>query len=175
MRVLATLSKLLLGASLTTSVLAAPKPIETYLERRLQSLDDDVKAEDATWEAFAAACGGGSSRRDLRKRSNNVMMGESDKMELYPIGLKTTGLLSCVGMVITGNKKDGIPFQILGHVAGSKGTIESQWQKFKGFYEGMGDTDKDSTAGYLSVPDYKKKYENGVTGFYDKHEDRRDL
>jgi hypothetical protein len=162
----AALSTLLLGANLITSVLAAPRPIEIQLERRFQNLDDDVEADDATWEYFAGTCGGSSSKRGLHKRAAlDVNMGDSMEMDI-PIGLKTGSLRSCIGVVITGKKKDGGLFRVLGHFAATKLMLQSQWEKFNSEYSKAGDIDKDTTNGYMSVPDYKKKYENKATGFY---------
>jgi hypothetical protein len=152
MRFLAALSTLLLGASLTAPVLAAPKPIENHLERRFQNLDDDIKADKATWEYFAGKCGGGSSKRSLDKRSD-VAMGDSAEMH-FPLGLSTGGLKPCLGVVITGQDKGGRTFRVLGHFTASLSGIEPQWQKFKSEYEKAGEIDKDTTRGYMSVPDY---------------------
>jgi hypothetical protein len=166
MRFISALSTLLLGASLTTSVVAAPTSIDSHLERRFQNLDDDMKADKATWEAFAKHCGGGSSKRGLDKRASmDVKMGESNMMD-FPIGLSTGGLLSCIGVVITGQKENGQSFRVLGHFVAAESAMESQWQKFKSDYEKAGKVDKDTTHGYMSVPDYDKKYEGNAQGFY---------
>ncbi|KAF1977786.1 hypothetical protein BU23DRAFT_550460 [Bimuria novae-zelandiae CBS 107.79] len=174
MRFTAALSTLLLGASLTTSVLAAPRPIETQLERRFQNLDDDVQADYATWEYFAGNCGGGSSKRSLHKRAIDVPMSDSMEMDV-PLGLKTSQLRSCIGVVITGKKKDGGLFRVLGHFAAAHFMLQSEWDKFTSEYNKAGDIDKGTTQGYMSVPDYKKKYENGATGFYaDENGEKKD-
>jgi hypothetical protein len=166
MRFTAALSTLLLGVSLTTSVLAAPKPVEPQLQRRDQNLDKDIDADDKTWEYFAGKCGGGASKRSLYARaSNNVDVGKSAGWNI-PIGLKTVGLKPCVGVVITGKTKSGSDFRVLGHFLATKGEMERQWLEFQAAYNGVGEIDKDSTKGYMSVPDHKKEYEGSAVGFY---------
>jgi hypothetical protein len=170
MRFTAALSTLLLGATLTTSVLAAPAPISTQLERRFENLDDDIKADDETWEYFAGKCGGGGSKRGLHKRAGmSVAMGDAMEMDL-PIGLNTGSLSPCIGVVITGKKKDGGLFRVLGHFIASKLMMQSQWDKFTSEYNKAQEIDKSTTKGYMSVPDPKKEYGDDQTGFY-KNED----
>ncbi|KAF2820854.1 hypothetical protein CC86DRAFT_374144 [Ophiobolus disseminans] len=163
MRFAGALSTLLLGASLTTSVLAAPTQIETQLERRAQNLEKDIQASAETWKYFAGKCGG-SSKRSLDKRASiDVAMGEANSMD-FPIGLSTGGLKPCIGVVITGAKKDGGLFRVLGHFIASEFSKQSQWDKFLSAYNKIPNIDKDTTTGYMSVPDHTKKssfYGNG--------------
>ncbi|KAF2268083.1 hypothetical protein CC78DRAFT_530466 [Lojkania enalia] len=155
MRFVQTLSSLLLGAALTTSVLAAPKPADqnSGLTRR-EDLEDDIEADEDTWEKYTKACNGEIVKRaDLFARLDGlpVAMGDSQLMDL-PIGLYTENLKPCIGLVVTGNKKDDKSklVRVLGHFTASRFNKEAQWQKFKGLVE---DADLENRKGYISFPD----------------------
>lgn len=92
---------------------------------------------------------------------DEVKQGESKVYKDIPLGLWTMGLVSCIGVGVTGNTKDGNkPVRVLGHFQGAESTLGPEWRSFKQKLDDA-NVDKDTTHGYMSVPDFENQLPPG--------------
>lgn len=153
---------LLASTALTTFVTSSPIDSKTVATRneegaklvaRFPNFDQQVHGSAAAWAALTSYCGQGSSKRDLESRSpapaggpwQEVSMGDSQSYAGIPLGLWTQGLLSCIGIGVTGN---GGANRALGHFTSDSSSKEAQWDKFSGLVSGW-----TGVQCYMSKPD----------------------
>ena len=113
------LASFLLSTALTSLVTSAPVDVDAGVSvpdiARRDNGAWEIKAKDATWEAYAKFCGGRNSKRGLEKRAPQapispgsvVDQGKKDKMIGIPLGLWTWNLKTCIGVVVVGKTKKG--------------------------------------------------------------------
>ncbi|PWY81713.1 hypothetical protein BO94DRAFT_601737 [Aspergillus sclerotioniger CBS 115572] len=131
----------------------------------------NIKASTSTWERAAKLCKEGYSKRDLdlhvRTNSwppetpsgfNKVDMGEI-KGALAPKGLWTYGLVTCIGLGVTGTQKDATKdARILMHLPSTKKSLEERWGDLLKLVEEAGMTDME---GWMSIPDTENQVPSG--------------
>ncbi|ORY13602.1 hypothetical protein BCR34DRAFT_599775 [Clohesyomyces aquaticus] len=143
MRFSSAITTALLGAAaLTTSVVA--NPIENAQLTLRDTIDEKIGGSASAWDGYAAFCGGQNTKRGLNglyKRKPDppipgaaleITVGGQDGIAEIPIGYWTWDLVTCIGVVVTGNKK------------GSKDTL-ALLDKLE--------LEKDGSDCFMSVPD----------------------
>ena len=147
-----------MGAALTS--IASCAPTESDLVRRK---DDNLGIHEPSkvWKHYAAFCPPVSTiKRDLEERApklppghTQVTQGKSAAYNDLPIGLWTEHLITCIGVGLIGKTKEGNKdVRVLGHFQASEGFLKSEWDAFEKLVDDA-KLDKDSTKGFLSIPD----------------------
>ncbi|RAK99188.1 uncharacterized protein BO80DRAFT_426725 [Aspergillus ibericus CBS 121593] len=136
-----------------------------------------IKASKATWEKAAKLCKSGASKRsdweewdddstvhlfDTRTTSwppktpsgfTEVRM-DQEVGERDPLGLWTYGLVTCMGVGVTGTQTDSKKnSRFLMHLMASPSTMEKQWGNFQKLVTESGVTNME---GWMSIPDTSK-------------------
>ncbi|KAI1636980.1 hypothetical protein F4809DRAFT_606416 [Biscogniauxia mediterranea] len=131
---------------------------------RSLDIDDDV------WEALGKLCREGAgahvdTKRDLFVRASKpdgfdeIKPGNYDgKFKVVPGGLWTDFLVSCHGIVVTGESANPVAKnRFLGHSFATAAALDDMWSKMKKDIEGAG---LSNIKAYLSVPDLSNDLPN---------------
>ena len=116
-----------------------------------------IKASKSSWDNVAKACASGATKRDLEARApppgfNEVKMNEFLGAGEFPLGLWTGGLVTCLGVGITGtapasNAKANTRFLL--HLPATNQAT----QVFQGFAAKVKESALTNMEGYLSYPE----------------------
>lgn len=172
MRFLNTLSTFLVAASFGHSAAALSldsEKLSGVSTKQLFARDGPLGIEgtDAAWKKAAQWCVDGANSatgtdsadsKRLAKRGppslcTYIDIGGADGYD-FPIGWWTSGLVTCIGVVVTGITETNTKYHALGHLTADKNSIEGSWTKFVGKVNGQKLT---NMKGYMRVPDTSSK------------------
>ena len=157
-----TLTTFLVSAALTN--FASAYAVDSSLVARVGIPFSKITANKATIDKSIQYCKKGRSKRDLDSRApwppsvpggfTAVTMG-THKGEKDPLGLWTYGLVTCIGVGVTGTPKDSkSDSRFLMHFMATHSSVDSQLKPFADAIKSAGLTNME---GWLSLPDSTNK------------------